>query len=66
MAQKTFWLSVHDFLLGSAKIEAAVFQASSKLSERETAHQTPTSSGFAIKQRKKRPQKTWKKPVRRA
>lgn len=51
----------HDFLLDPAKIKAAVFQASSRPSEGETAHQTPTSSVFAIKQRKKRPQRTWKK-----
>lgn len=60
---KDLLVECHDFLLDSAKIKAAMFQASSRPSEGETAHQTPTSSVFAIKQREKRPQRTWKKNV---
>lgn len=58
---KDLLVECHDFLLDSEKIKASVFQASSRPSEGKTAHQTLTSSVFAIKQRKKRPQRTWKK-----
>lgn len=63
---KDLLVECHDFLLDSEKIKASVFQANSRPSEGKTAHQTLTSSVFAIKQRKKRPQRTWKKHIRRA
>lgn len=60
MAPKDLLDKHHDFLFDSAKTEIVVFQVNSRPWGGEPAPQTPTSSVFAIKQRKKKPQMTWK------